>query len=213
MGEKMFTVIKGNPKPKVDKGILYLEAVGKQTEKYKKTQSKDDLKKLIFYGVMAISKTIKFKNDDSRFRIMRFDFISLINLYIGKLTPTEFMQMFPIKKDYDGKRWEVKDYFYTMEEINKMVKDEPIGDKVEEFLYDYHNDTIRYYSVEFMSSISDMRILKGEKGIFEEWAEDNGISISTMHKTAKGKEFMIDGKTGKSFKVKKVHPRYLKIVK
>ena len=52
---------------------------------------------------------------------------SQIMAALGKLTPEELVQMFPIKKEYDGERWGVKDYFYVREAIERLEPDKPIG--------------------------------------------------------------------------------------
>jgi hypothetical protein len=57
-----------------------------------------------------------------------------------------------------------------------------------------------------MCTISDLRRFNGEKGLFEEYAEQNGIKTYKML----NKNILIDNETGKTIKVKRAIPKYLK---
>lgn len=138
----------------------------------------------------------------------RFQEIMIINGLIGKLTPTQFQNVFPIAKSYDGERYEIKDYFSTKAALTKYSANKPIGDKVLEFLWDYHNMTTSFYVVESMSAVSDLRMMHGGKSLVEEWFEDSGIK---MHR--------IDGGNTQNTYAEQSHPErkerpwYLKLLK
>jgi hypothetical protein len=100
----------------------------------------------------------------------------VFNGMIGLLTPREFMNIFPVSKTYDGKKYEIKDYFYTMEMINKHGIDNEIGvDNVLEFLFDYVNPTIDLYAVTIMGAIDDAYVRKGGQSVFD------FLGLSTRH--------------------------------
>jgi len=46
---------------------------------------------------------------------------------LGWLTPSEFMTISPIEKEYNGHKWGFKDYFYTRDYINTLDPSKPIG--------------------------------------------------------------------------------------
>jgi hypothetical protein len=58
---------------------------------------------------------------------------------MSQLTPREFMNIFPIDKTYDGERFECKDYFYTIKIVRALDQDAPIGDKLDDLLWEYMN--------------------------------------------------------------------------
>jgi len=169
------------------------------------------VKKLIFYGIKILST----KPEPSTIEEaeINFQLADTIQRLIGLLAPAEFVNLFPITKEYDGQRWGVKDYFYTRDYINGLP-DEPIGniETVMKFLWEYHNKDIHSFLVKIMCNASAVRKFQGQKSIMEEWADMNGITTYTMHTDQKGKRYLVDRKTGKSFRVKKKMPRYLRPV-
>ncbi|OZV10755.1 hypothetical protein CIW83_18210 [Tissierella sp. P1] len=200
----------------MEKQLLYFKNFIDNLENYQKEEGKekDTVKKLVFYGVKTINRFHKEQNETLETVIERFQLISFINSIIGLLTPNEFVNIFPIFKEYKGHKWEMKDYFYTKRYIDSLDKDKPIGteEEVFNFLWEYHNWDITEFMVENMSCISDLRRLEGQPSLIEEWASDNGIKTYTMHEDDKGNKFLID-KEGKTTKVSKPRPRYLKVVK
>lgn len=84
-----------------------------------------------------------------------FNQINQIGNMISLLTPREFMNIFPITKDYDGCKHGVKDYFFTMNVIQNMGIDHVI-DKPYEFLFDYMNWDIQSYMCVWMKVVGRM---------------------------------------------------------
>lgn len=172
------------------------------------------IKKLVFYGVKALNTQQKQSSTTKEEALSIFQIADLIQSFMGILTPKEFVSLFPITKEYDGHKYEVKDYFYTKNFIESLP-DEPIGDmdKVIEFLWEYQNNEIRMFLVNTLSTVSDLRRLEGQPGIMEEFCAEHGIKTFTMHTGQNGKQFMVDNETGKSFGAKRKAPRYLKRIK
>ncbi|WP_425447779.1 hypothetical protein [Dethiothermospora halolimnae] len=173
---------------------------------------KSTYKKLIVLGVKAI-KSHKLKFYSKEEAIETFNFISTVSSLIGSLTPKEFENLFPIEKDYDGAKYEVKDYFYTKEYLRKLDEDKPISEQTDtqEFLYEYHNWDIGLFVVNTMSCMSSIREFEGKMSLMEEFAEDMGIKTYTLHKDGNGKEFLFDKETNKTIRVSR--PKRLKVVK
>lgn len=138
-----------------------------------------------------------------------FQLIDSIFCVLGCLTLRNFVNTFPIDKDYHGIKWDCKDYFYTMQVLSKMDWDKPIGkDKFFEFLWDYENKDLRNVCIDYMCSMSAMQRAQTGKGIAEQWCDDMGIPTYTMNKEM---GVVKDNKTGNTSKLKKTS--HIKIIK
>lgn len=131
-----------------------------------------------------------------------FQLIDAIFTVCGCLTLRNFVNTFPIDKDYDGAKWECKDYFYTMEVLSKMDWDKPIGrDELSELLWDYENNDLRHAYIEFTTAMSAIYRAKTGKGIAETWCDNMGIPTYTEDRET---GIMKDNQTGDIMKPKKV---------
>ena len=97
----------------------------------------------------------------------RYAYLDNIVQTIGMLTPRQLVEVFPIHKTYDGDKYQMKDYFYTMEEINKIGLDNPIGDKSFELLWDYENNDLRNFLVETVSTMNLVNMYRGGVDAFD----------------------------------------------
>lgn len=132
---------------------------------------------------------------------VRFAVIDSIFTILGCLTLRNFVTTFPIDKDYDGAKWECKDYFYTMDILKKMDWDKPIGrDGLSELLWDYENADLRHAYMEYTSAMSAIYKAQTGKGIMEKFFGDCGVPVCTMDK---GTGVMKDSQTGDIVKAKK----------
>ncbi|HDR5665656.1 hypothetical protein [Bacillus anthracis] len=211
-------VIEGEKVDKPDYVEIYLGAFMNAVNELKKQDeetrslSKDTYKKAIFYGVRYISRS---KNDISNYDYLmnRFLLISYLENLMKVLTPRDFINIFPIDKNYDGARYEMKDYFFTMNEIKKIGMDTPIGEKIMEFLWDYQNfKDITLFNLASVSILNKLQKMQGKKTLTEEFAERLGIDTYTKHKEKGGKEYITNDRTGEIQEVKKTRPRHLKPV-
>lgn len=115
------------------------------------------------------------------------------------------------KKDFDGHKYECKDYFYTRKYIDNLEQDKPIGaDKIPRLLWAYVNDELMDFSLEIMDYIDNIRRLNGEPSCIEEFFQKEGLKTYTMHEDEKGKKFIVDNETGKSKPIK-ARPSHLKV--
>lgn len=183
---------------------MYYQAFSKNVAKAAELEEveTDQIKKLVFYGIKRIVNNDKPKTYDEVG--LDFSTIDFVKMSIGKLTPHEFMTVFPIKKDFDGEKWAMKDYFSTMKYIEKIGLHNKIGENASEFLMEYHNRDVMMFIVRSFSTLSDLRRFEGKQGIMEEWAQMNGIEMFTMR---------TDATNGRTSGVKKSFPSYLKLVK
>lgn len=167
---------------------------------------------IIYYGVRYIDnkeEVTKFTLDEVE---LETDLIWTIISYMRSLTPREFINIFPINKEYDGIKQEMKDYFYTMNMIKALPQDKPIGANIFNFLLDYTNIYINIFAAKIMSNIDKSRELEGKSNLFEDWAQKNNIPLYRIYSNSHGKKFMVDIATGKSYKIREKVPRYLKIL-
>ncbi|ARE11437.1 Phage protein [Lactococcus lactis subsp. lactis] len=113
---------------------------------------------------------------------------------IGMLTPQEVIETFPIYKRYDGHKYETKDYFSVQKSLAAYALNQPINtvdDKAFEFLWDYDNDDLVEFTVDFMGAMSHINRLEKGKDLFSQFLEEtqgiksrvieiNGIEVITF---------------------------------
>ncbi|GIO83522.1 hypothetical protein J25TS5_04540 [Paenibacillus faecis] len=135
-------------------------------------------KKLIYWGVKALGRESA-KPQSLEEAYINFNARSVLMDWIGLLTPSQLITLFPIAKDYDGHKYQTKDYFYTMDVCIKHGLDTKIGDAFE-FLWDYQNWDISHFVIEYLSTISDVRKFTGNPSLVEEFAAKNGLKTYQM---------------------------------
>lgn len=162
------------------------------------------IKKAIFYGVKMIN-TMKDEILDEDL-IYNFKLINSIIDMMSTITPKEFINIFPIKKDYKGYKFDIKDYFYTIDYLKTIDLDTPIGDKILDFLWEYVNDDIHEFVVKMLLTMSHLRQMEGKPSIMEEFADMMGIKTYKVYTDDKGKKFLYDSETGKTMPIKEQKP-------
>lgn len=200
---------------KIDKHALYESAFCNTLKDISYKPSPTVIRKLIFYGVKMISTEPKPEYITEAEAARRFQLAQDIKTLIGTLTPAEFTQIFPIEKSFDGDKCGIKDYFYTREFIRSLPRDEPIGDveAVSCFCWEYHNREVCLFLFKTFGYADDLCRLKGQPTALDLFCEDNQIKAFSLFTDSRGKQFMIDGKTGKVSRARKAVPRYLKLIK
>lgn len=114
--------------------------------------SKDYLRKLIYWGVQSVS-SLNACNGDLKTARSYFEFGDSVLEKISTITPREFMNIFPVAKQYQGAQWGEKDYFFTMNMIDSAGIDNQIHNPFE-FLSDYNNMEVRLFMVRFMDAVA-----------------------------------------------------------
>lgn len=199
-----------------NKHDLYANAFYNTLHSYIDDQEQDVkpfIKKMIVYGVKAVNSKKESGVITQEEAELDFQYAEIIKSFMGSMTPEEFVNIFPIRKDYRGHKYECKDYFYTRDYIKGLDQDKPIGEEITMFLWEYTNWEINVFTVNCMGYLSNLRRLAGQSSLMEEWAGIMGVKTYTMHTDPKGKQFLFDKMTGKTTKVRKVRPRYLKAIK
>lgn len=137
-----------------------------------------------------------------------FNLIQLVKKLVSEYTPRQFMNLFPIKKDYDGDKYGVKDYFYCMDYISKIGIDNHIGEKASEFLMEYWNMDINFYIAKWMDIVSAVDIIQTGRDHMLDFFEENGLHFHKFHQ--EGNE-MVDDETGERFQIAKTKKRLKKL--
>jgi len=197
----------------IDYYELYRNAFFKaMTESIEQEHSPQNLMKNVFCGIKfcaneGITEITDYEVVENIFTLMEF-----VKSMIKELTPNQLMQIFPVDKVYDGERWGVKDYYSTMESLNQHGLDTPIGESVDDILWDYMNRDIKDFQCNLLWIIN--RVYRANIGgdIVKEWADSVGIPTYRKHTDSiTGKEYMIDS-NGKTKPLKKPRPRHLKLI-
>lgn len=144
----------------------------------------------------------------------RYSILSNTVYALSALTPRELIQQYPITKTYDGKRWGVKDYFYTMQQLADLDMDKPIAEQsdVLEIFMEYQNPDMDFLVIESMSALSDIRRLEGSPGIMEEFLKEQGV---TPWYLCEKEGYLYNPETGKSVSVQKAkrrRPKWWKVL-
>lgn len=184
----------------MNKYRLYLRAFSNViAARLEDEEDKQLIKQNVFYGI----KVMNMKSNATNYEESHSDFEmhSVIKQLVELLTPIEFIQLFPIMKDFDGHKYGMKDYSYTRDYIDNLDQSKPIPDGLE-FLMEYWNEDINKFNLKVMVNISDLRRYEGKQSIASEWTNANGIETHTKHKDSKGNEFTINSR-GRTQKINK----------
>jgi hypothetical protein len=209
----MFAVIQGRKTKdlKADKRIdLYINAFTRAVEVYARDPT--SAPKFVYYGVKFINIMGTEKYSQEALEAL-FGLIELVKEAISSLTPRELTTVFPVDKEYDGKRYETKDYFFTMDALTKHGLDVPIGDAVDDLLWDYMNINTRLFMVNSTSIIGKLYSAQTGKNMALEFFEEMHLTTySEVTNPVTGHRFMRNNDTGEIQRVKTKAPRYMQLI-
>lgn len=139
-----------------------LAIIRKNFEKYRRitrrSNSTDDLKRLVFYGILAYENSSRLSiNGRKSCAQIEKEYKDMSNIIqaAAQLTPRDFMNIFPISKEYDGERYGTKDYFYTKEALKAFPMNEKIGDRIILFFEKYYGDHVFLFWVNYFCCMDD----------------------------------------------------------
>ena len=94
---------------------------------------------------------------------------------LGTLTPRQIETTFPPTKEYDGDRFECKDYFSAIRALRKYPSGKSIGSlNAFEFLMDYYNRDTNQLAVCMMLAVSDCHKAQTGRDILDDYCEEAG---------------------------------------
>lgn len=126
-------------------GPLYIKAFEHHLDKL--SGPHDNAPKTIFLFVRYLNAIGKAYPDKEKLLIQYYAVVELI----GRLTPRELIKIFPIDKVYDG----TKDYFYTMNALNRIGMDTQIDKNAAALIGDYMNWDLHIFKVNIFGLLSD----------------------------------------------------------
>lgn len=229
-----FTVTTGNKKETKIKELTrliklhdlwcrqYHNVVTNIFEKHSKIDdwSQDELMKVALCGVKYIKYVADIEGENQRLDLSYntpfavkeagFNMIDVLFDIIGRIKLKNLIKIFPIDKDYDGAKWECKDYFFTMDVLREKGLDNAVSrDGVFDLLWDYENRELRKLTVFYMSCMSAMYQRQTGVSFAEKFCEDNDIDSCSVDRE---NSIIIDNQTGKIAKLSN-KPSFMQIVK
>lgn len=176
-------------------------------------ENKSTLKRLAYYGVKVINEIFKTKENIEYERLLKlFEFSEVVKVIMSLLTPNELITVFPIEKRFDGDKYGIKDYFYTMKELKNIGINKIIANKIEDLLWNYENIELRKFSVNSISILSDINKMETGESIMERWAKENNIDTYRLYEDkTTNKKYLYDQR-GNEITIKNKIPRYLKVI-
>ena len=175
---------------------------------------RSELKKAV-YGFVRSLNMVDCGDADSKYKIYE----SILDI-MGAMTPSEFMETFPVTKDFNGHKYGAKDYFSVMEGIKSQYPlDKPImfdGDDAHEtmfmFLMNYSNVHTDELTISIMMNIGDMHKKKTGRDMLDDFMLSQGKEPLKKHylvKKSNGKEFLVD-EDGNEEPVRRKRPRWMR---
>lgn len=112
-----------------------------------------------------------------------------------ELSPDRIAQTFPAMKHYKGARYEMKDYFYSMQVLEKAREQHPAApywkddSEVLGFLMEWDNPDISFFLLAALHIMDDYRALQGERPLIESFIlETTGADVHIPKYFTKGKD-------------------------
>ena len=219
----MLNLIQCTPKP--SKGEIWQRAYERKLVSILNDENRPsitDTMSIVFMGVKVYSLN-RDNIKDLDYLIGKFKCMEDIKYLMSCLTPKQFVDTFPIRKTYDGDRYEHKDYFFTKKMVDSLNQDAQIGAGIEDFLWDYMNYDTQIFSVTLFGLMSDIMRAKGEPGMMERMSADLGIPLYYEDKKGKGITgpiqvkkvddcYCYDDSKAKTVPLKQARPDYLRPV-
>jgi len=197
----------------------YDEIVNNYLKKvFKKTFNKKQVKTALTLLDVGLKKELNniLKTEMEKEVLKYYCDIFDIKTLISGITYKEFINIFPIIKDYSGKKFECKDYFCVLEYLSPVDLNEKIGmNNVDELFWNYFNNDIMFFVVNEISCIDKLNQLEDKPTVLESFLEqiDPQKRIHT-YTYDKEENTMQDNVTGEIFKVSKPKENtHLKLVK
>lgn len=173
-----FKVIKGKPNQELSMKLMYQRALERFCT-YALHNMKDFLNdtemkmKYLFLQVQYLSRSESKKDAESLW--CRFQSFSIVTDTLSTLTPKLMLTYFPITKYYQGAKYNEKDHYSSLKMVDQLGLDCVIGEKIDDFLWDYQNKDLIKFNMKRIMNLSDLRKLEAHKGLAEEFAKKRGV--------------------------------------
>lgn len=173
--------------------------------------TKDDVNSTVFCGVKYFGFINAKELDEEELEIL-FQSNMVLERIMSLMTYREFITTFPITKEYDGEKYQMKDYFSVMEYLKQFNLDQVIGTDIDELLMEYYNSDILRYQVQKWMLVDRLKRMNGEKSMMEEFADMYKIPTYTMYQDI---PLIHNNMTGEWIKIDKrpVIPKGVSVIK
>lgn len=135
-------------------------------------------------------------------------FFHLVKELLQGLPADEFMRWFPPNKTFNGAKYGMKDYFTTMEVVQKH----PIITEPDKFLMEYENNIVRSFMLNVMMAMDAWCRVQGTEAPIDRLLREAGITGYRVTKLPNGKQ-LLTGSDGSQQIVKKAVPKHLQVMK
>lgn len=192
--------------------IDYFQTFANSLKAWGENRSRDNTRKMIFGFIKFYARLNRenyFDGMEKEKLIMTFQTFSAMDRIIEEFTIAEFMQIFPPEKKFDGAKYEVIDYYSTMEYIDELGGIDTLIANVgaREFIANYYNVDIFNYNIASILLMSAIQVSEGKPTLAEEFVADMQRE-NTVYKGNSGMDFK-QNKDGTFQKVGKGHLRLL----
>ena len=182
--------------------------------------SQGELMKVALCGVKYIKCVANIERENQKLKLnyntsykikeIGFEVVDALFDIIGRIKLKNLIKIFPIEKNYDGNKWECKDYFFTMEILREKGLDSAVGrDGVFSLMWGYMNDNLKDVLMFYIGCVSAMYKRQTGVSFAEKFCDDNGIGTYTMDRE---NGLLIDNQSGEIAKMSK-KPSFMQIVK
>lgn len=140
-----------------------------------------------------------------------------VEKFMAMLTPNQLLQTFPPRKTYDGARWESIDYYSTMAKFDDLPMDVPLRENdvdLDELLWGYDNRDLMIFNANRMCLVADLHKASTGRDMLDDFMESQGkppLNKYHLQTDKMGKRYMVDER-GRTHKVRKKKPRYLRVI-
>lgn len=219
MKKSQFEVIDGGKEKKYN---ARKELRQKKSDIWKKMFLKStSIHKAVVCGVKYISYAdinTETGYDELNIMIVNMDTVTMA---LSMITYNDLMRLFPIRKDFDGRKYEAKDYWSTMEWLEGKDLDAKIGDDVDDMLWSYYNDDIMQFGIKKLLIVDKVRKASGRRSVMEDFIDfinKDAPPEQQIHTYSINREegYIYDNMTGKTQPLitpKRKKPDYLKVIK
>ena len=190
------------PKPRFDYFTAYIRMIESLDAKYPNSipAGTADYMRLAYLFVMAINSIDRDAKDRAGALHLAYEATRSI---LARLTPEQFTQAFPPAKRYDGHKYQCKDYFTTMQAVSKLPLGQPIGEAIDDLLWDYMNDDTEGFLIRRLGALSNRYRAQAGRDMVLEFFEEQGTPITTyvQRKDPYTGQVYVLGSDGKTFPI------------
>lgn len=173
-----------------------------------------DTRKAVLFGIKYVNLVSLNKLDYKELLLLHIT-IKDLKTSMSFLTYNDLLKLFPVAKEFDGHKFECKDYYTTAEYLSNKNLNDKIGlNNIDDLLWYYYNHELMNFSVKEMLIFDRMMRLNGDDGLLEGFLKHIGAEDKVhSYSIRKDKKHMTDNVAGETFDIsvpneKEKHPEF-----